>query len=99
MRLRKVISEQVERSEEYVQLNSHIVNDLFVDELDIISLAMAVEEEFDIEIPSELLDSVEKWPPSHTWSLCFRDRVPVGCTVEELLDYIYQNINDNSETE
>ncbi|MEB3882015.1 acyl carrier protein [Lyngbya sp. CCY1209] len=98
VRLRKVIAQEAEIDEEYVRLDSHIGNDLHVDELDVFNLAMAVEEEFDMEIPEEILGSVEKWPPSYSSSNCFRDRVPVG-RVGELLDYIYQKIYETTETE
>ena len=52
-RLKKVIVEQLGVEETEVTLESSFIEDLGADSLDIVELIMALEEEFDIEIPDE----------------------------------------------
>lgn len=56
LRVQKVIIEQLEVEKGCVNWDSHIANDLGADECDIIELFMTLEEEFDIEIPEDILD-------------------------------------------
>lgn len=56
VRVRKIISEQLSVEEREVSLDSHLSNHLNADELDLIELVMALEEEFDIEIPDEVAE-------------------------------------------
>lgn len=51
--VQKIVSEQLNVDESEVHLDGHLSNDLGVDELDVIELVMALEEEFDIEILDE----------------------------------------------
>ncbi len=44
--------------ESEVNLDSSILNDLGADELDEVEILMALEEEFDIEIPEEKTDAI-----------------------------------------
>ena len=48
-----MVAEQLGVKEEDVQLNSSFVEDLGADSLDTVELIMALEEEFDAEIPDE----------------------------------------------
>ena len=52
-RVKKVIVEQLDVSEEEVTPEASFVDDLGADSLDQVELIMAFEEEFDIEIPDE----------------------------------------------
>lgn len=52
-KLQKVIIEQLSVEENLVNLDSDIRGDLGADSLDAVELIMAIEEEFDIEIPDE----------------------------------------------
>ena len=52
-RLKRVIVEQLGVEESEVTLESSFIDDLGADSLDIVELIMALEEEFDIEIPDE----------------------------------------------
>ena len=90
LKVQDKVSEHLGVDLELVTLDSHISNDLGADELDTIELAMALDEEFDIEIPENMLGSVKKWPPSYSNS--FGDSDPVACTVGELLDFIYKSV-------
>jgi acyl carrier protein len=53
VQVRRVISSQLGVDESEVTLDSHLSNHLNADDLDFIELVMALEEEFDIEIPDE----------------------------------------------
>ncbi len=52
-RVKKVIMEQLGVKEEQITDNASFVDDLGADSLDTVELVMALEEEFDCEIPDE----------------------------------------------
>ena len=52
-RVKKIIAEQLGVEEEEVTLEAHFVEDLGADSPDTVELVMALEEEFEIEIPDE----------------------------------------------
>ncbi len=52
-RVKKVVVEQLEVSEDEVTAPASFVDDLGADSLDVVELVMGLEEEFDIEIPDE----------------------------------------------
>ena len=52
-RVKKIIAEQLGVEEEEVTLEAHFVEDLGADSLDTVELVMALEEEFESEIPDE----------------------------------------------
>jgi len=52
-RVKKVVVNQLEVSEEEVTPTASFVDDLGADSLDVVELVMGLEEEFDIEIPDE----------------------------------------------
>ena len=52
-RVKKIVAEQLGVDEAGVKLESSFVNDLGADSLDTVELVMALEEEFETEIPDE----------------------------------------------
>jgi acyl carrier protein len=58
-RVKKVLIEQLDVSEDEVTPTASIVDDLGADSLDVVEIVMGLEEEFDIEIPDE---DAEKLP-------------------------------------
>ncbi len=58
-RVKKVVVEQLEVSPDDVKPEASFANDLGADSLDIVELVMALEEEFDIEIPDEAAEQIE----------------------------------------
>ena len=52
-RVKKVIVEQLGVDESEITLESSFVDDLGADSLDVVELIMALEEEFNVEIPDE----------------------------------------------
>jgi acyl carrier protein len=57
-RVKKVIVEQLDVSEEEVTLEARFVDDLGADSLDVVELVMGLEEEFDIEIPDDEAEKI-----------------------------------------
>ncbi|MCW3053047.1 MAG: acyl carrier protein [Chthonomonadaceae bacterium] len=58
-RVRKVLMEQLEVSEDEVTPSASIVDDLGADSLDVVEIVMGLEEEFDIEVSDQ---DAEKLP-------------------------------------
>lgn len=52
-RVKKIVAEQLGVNEADVKNDSSFVNDLGADSLDTVELVMALEEEFELEIPDE----------------------------------------------
>jgi len=59
-RVRKVVVEQLGVSEDQVSLEASFVDDLGADSLDTVELVMALEEEFDTEIPDDKAEGIAK---------------------------------------
>ena len=57
-RVKKIVAEQLGVNEADVKNESSFVNDLGADSLDTVELVMALEEEFDIEVPDEAVESI-----------------------------------------
>lgn len=57
-RVRKIIVENLEVDEDKVTPESSFVDDLGADSLDTVELVMALEEEFDTEIPDEEAEKI-----------------------------------------
>ena len=57
-RVKKITIEQLGVSEAEVKINSSFVDDLGADSLDTVELVMALEEEFDTEIPDEEAEKI-----------------------------------------
>ena len=57
-KLQKIIAEVLNLSEEEIRPDSTFVDDLGADSLDVFQIIMGIEEEFDIEIPSEEAEKI-----------------------------------------
>ncbi len=58
--LKDLIVEELAVEEEEVTLEASFIEDLGADSLDVVELVMAIEEEFDLEIPDEDAEQIEK---------------------------------------
>ena len=58
-RVKKIIVEQLGVKEEEVKAEASFVDDLGADSLDTVELVMALEEEFDTEIPDEEAEKIK----------------------------------------
>ncbi len=59
-KVKSIVAEQLGIDPEGVKLESSFVDDLGADSLDIVELVMAMEEEFDLEIPDEDAEGLRK---------------------------------------
>ena len=58
-RVKNIIVEQLRVEPDHVEPAAQFVNDLGADSLDTVELIMALEEEFDIEIPDEQAEKIK----------------------------------------
>ena len=52
-KIKEIIVDQLGVEEEAVTMETHLMKDLEADSLDAVEIFMAIEEEFDIEVPDE----------------------------------------------
>lgn len=52
-KIKEIIIEQLSVDEAQVTLETHLMKDLEADSLDAVEIIMAIEDEFDIEVPDE----------------------------------------------
>ncbi len=52
-KVRDIICDQLSVEESAVQLETHLMKDLEADSLDAVEIIMAIEDEFDFEVPDE----------------------------------------------
>jgi|TARA_B100001105_G_C21992519_1_gene273787 acyl carrier protein len=57
-RVRKIVSEQLGTDNDKIKNTSSFIDDLGADSLDTVELVMALEEEFDTEIPDEEAEKI-----------------------------------------
>ncbi len=57
-KIRAIISEVLNISEDDISLDSTFIEDLGADSLDVFQIIMGIEEEFDIEIPNEAAEKI-----------------------------------------
>ncbi len=57
-KMKEIIAEQLSVDESEIELSSNFKEDLGADSLDLFELVMALEEEYDVEIPSEELENI-----------------------------------------
>jgi acyl carrier protein len=55
----EIIAEQMQVPKDQITLNTHFVNDLGADSLDVVEMVMELEEAFDITIPDEDSDKIQ----------------------------------------
>ena len=57
-RVKKIVAEQLGVAEDEIKLESSFVDDLGADSLDTVELVMALEDEFEIEIPDDQAEKI-----------------------------------------
>ncbi len=58
-KVKSIIVDQLDVDEEKVTLNANIQDDLGADSLDIVDLVMSFEDEFDLEIPDDQVETIK----------------------------------------
>ncbi|HCW05017.1 MAG TPA: acyl carrier protein [Clostridium sp.] len=57
-KVREIIADKLSLEEDEIKMESSFVDDLGADSLDLVELVMALEDEFDMEIPDEEVEKV-----------------------------------------
>ncbi|MBR5496101.1 MAG: acyl carrier protein [Oscillospiraceae bacterium] len=58
-KVRDIICDQLDLDEEKVTMESSVTDDLAADSLDIVDIVMTLEEEFDLEIPDDAVETIK----------------------------------------
>ena len=58
-KLKDIIADQLSVDEEKITMEASITEDLGADSLDVVDLISVIEDEFDLEIPEEAVDSIK----------------------------------------
>ena len=58
-KVRNIIADQLGVGEDEIKITSSFIEDLGADSLDIVELVMAMEEEFEVEIPDEEAENIK----------------------------------------
>lgn len=58
-KVREILCEQLDISEDEVTTDTNIVSDLGLDSIDVVDFIMSLEEEFDKEIPDEDIEKIK----------------------------------------
>jgi acyl carrier protein len=58
-RVVEIVAEQLGAEKEKISKDTHFVNDLSADSLDVVELVMELEEEFDINIPDDAAEKIQ----------------------------------------
>ena len=58
-KVKKILVDQLDVEESAITPDSSIIDDLGADSLDIVDMVMSLEEEFDVEIPDEEIESMK----------------------------------------
>ena len=58
-KIKKILMEQLDVSEEKITMDTSLESDLGADSLDLVDLLMALEEEFGIEVPDKDIETIK----------------------------------------
>lgn len=57
-KVKVILAEQFDVEEDSITMDTNLEEDLSADSLDVVDLLMSIEDEFEIEIPDEEIDSI-----------------------------------------
>ncbi|MBE6804982.1 MAG: acyl carrier protein [Clostridia bacterium] len=58
-RIKEILADQLDSDIDAMSMESDIANDLGADSLDVVELLMAIEDEFEVEIPDEEIENIK----------------------------------------
>lgn len=58
-RIKEILADQLDSDIDAMSIESDIANDLGADSLDVVELLMAIEDEFEVEIPDEEIENIK----------------------------------------
>jgi len=99
VRVRNIISDKLEVDESKINLDCHMSNHLNMDDLDLVEIVMALEEEFDIKISDECADfcfsigSFDWRSGSGSGSSYSSFKAGEECIVRNFVELVYKNIS------
>ncbi len=58
-KIKKLLAEQLDADEDDMTMETNIAKDLGADSLDVVELLMAIEDEFEVEIPDDEIENIK----------------------------------------
>ena len=58
-KIKELLADQLDASADDMSMDTDIAGDLGADSLDVVELLMSIEDEFDVEIPDEEIESIK----------------------------------------
>lgn len=58
-KITKILAEQLDLDEDTISMEAMIGDDLGADSLDVVDIVMSLEDEFDIEIPDDAIETIK----------------------------------------
>lgn len=58
-KIKELLAEQLDASADDMSMDTDIANDLGADSLDVVELLMAIEDEFDVEVPDDKIEVIK----------------------------------------
>ena len=58
-KIRHILCEQLDIEEDDVTMESNIAEDLGADSMDVVDLIMSIEDEFEVEVPDDKVESIK----------------------------------------
>ena len=58
-KVKEILVDQLDVDEGSITANSFIIEDLGADSLDVVDIVMRLEEEFDVEVPDEVIETMK----------------------------------------
>ncbi|MEG1781778.1 MAG: acyl carrier protein [Oscillospiraceae bacterium] len=58
-KLKKIISEQLEISEDKITIESNLIDDFDADSLDLVDIVMSIEDVFGVEVPEDDIENIK----------------------------------------
>ncbi len=58
-KVRSILAQQLDLNEDDITMESTVIDDLGADSLDVVDLVMSLEDEFDQEIPDEVIEEMK----------------------------------------
>ncbi|MBR2671923.1 MAG: acyl carrier protein [Oscillospiraceae bacterium] len=57
--VKTILAEQLDANEDDITLETSVIDDLGADSLDVVDIIMSLEEEFDLEVPDEDIETIK----------------------------------------
>ena len=58
-KIKEILAEQLDIEENDITMESELLEDLGADSLDVVDLVMSIEDEFDLEVPDDVIENMK----------------------------------------